>query len=127
MLKVRAAKSCELPLLAKWSRSKRNRDINFSICLESDCTRKLIVSEGGKPIGVVVFDRHEGEMSIFLVPRHHDKGKGNDVLFMAHEWIRRYYPNIGYLWADCGNTASIRLFEGMGYVRELCGDWIYDF
>lgn len=124
MLKARLAHSKEIPLLLKWAQSKRNRGVNFKMSIKDPDTKKLIVHEMDKPIGVVIVDPHEGEISIFLVPRQHGKGKGVRVLYEAHDWIRRYYPDIGYIWAQCGSIASIRLFESMGYERQLFGDWV---
>lgn len=122
MFKARLAKSADIPTLLAWAKSKRNRSVNFGLFINDKETKKLVVTMKNKPIGVV-FLTGDQEIALFLTPRHHGKGLGQIVLFEAHEWILRYWKNIGYVWANPGSMASIRLFRSMGYERGEAGDW----
>lgn len=114
-------KSHERDKVIKWSKSKQNKHVNF-IALHEEGSRVLII-EDVTPKGVVIFCPHEGELSIFLTPYNHGKGWGEYVLTEAMNWIERYYPNIGYVWANCGTMKSIKLFRGFGFTKDITGDW----
>lgn len=86
--------------------------------------RWLLVGErAGAPVGVVRFDRHDGdsaEVSIYLAPQAMGGGGGGPLLAAAEQWLADTVPAIRRVTAVVmdGNERSEQLFERGGYARE---------
>ena len=129
---ARLAKPSEMEKVIKWSKHRLNRKINFHVeCgfdkdfnAPANDNRVLIIDSTGKlPLGVVIFERGEGEVSIFMCPGRHSQGLGYLVLLAAEKWIRRYYLDEGYLWVDCCSEISAKTFVKAGYKQEIDSDY----
>ncbi|HMP56309.1 MAG TPA: GNAT family N-acetyltransferase, partial [Novosphingobium sp.] len=94
----------------------------FSSVLQDE-TRDLLIGEvGGRPVGVVRFDRlgTDAEVSIYLVPQRMGQGAGPGLLLAAENWLKSSRRQVKMIKAVVleGNAASLRLFERCGYARQ---------
>lgn len=91
---------------------------------EQGYKRILVKDKSNDIIGLVFFDKYEGEIAIMVNPIYIGKNKGGEVLCSAINWIRRYYPKMPYYFANC-NRYSYELFEDFGFSLGVDGDYYY--
>lgn len=122
MFTIRLAKKEEIQNIKTWSETGLNRKANLAPCfLDGNLIKILIVSMLDAPMGIVIFHPWESEISIFLVPGNHGRKRGKDTLEAAHGWIKRYYPCTAFIFAECVNEYSAKLFDSMGYKQKYKG------
>ncbi|MDQ3577042.1 MAG: GNAT family N-acetyltransferase [Actinomycetota bacterium] len=93
----------------------------------TDPDRSLWIVEEDQPLGVVRFDRTEGdefEVSVTVAPAARGRGLARSILLTAQAQVRpaRIVARIRE-----DNHASLRLFEGAGYVAtgQTDGDFVF--
>jgi len=104
--------------------ARENHDLWYKSSL-SDNSRMLIIcedSDSGHRLGVVRFDidGKRALMSVNLAPDARGKGFSGQCLKAGIEYLKTINPDIGFIDAEIknNNAASIRAFEGAGFVLQ---------
>jgi diamine N-acetyltransferase len=95
--------------------------------------RMMVENEKGEIVGivdVVNFDPSNcrAEVGLIIIDAYRKKGYGTSTLNMIADYaLKVLHLHQLYAFVDCGNEASVKLFQNSGYKESArIEDWLYD-
>lgn len=133
MEQLRKATEADRERLFYWANDRQVREASFRTgeiiweehvawferMMQDEDVCQFIYEREGNPIGQVRLNMEDGRarISYSIAKEYRGKGNATRMLHCMEEEVRKRYPKIQWLTADvkCGNFASRRVFEQLGY------------